>query len=606
MRFEKVIDLLHTAKKSGIGVFLKEDKLQLRMPKDTIIDPQLLADIKESKKEIIEYLGDSRWKLKTEDAKITPIDRNKVQRIPLSFEQESLWFIDRLQGSVQFHMPGVFRLTGDLDLSALENSLRTIISRHQVLRTVIEEHDGVGYQKICDADEWRLQYVPQDETRAKGMDTREYIEELISRPFDLSKDLMLRVTLIEVSHQNHILVAIMHHIAADGWSLSIVVRELAELYRSYVEHRPPALEELPIQYADYAMWQRTYLSGSVLETKLKYWKEHLNGVEPIVLPVDYRRPSGQSIRGGVVNKFVDKEICDALMSLSRKEGTTLFMALLAIFNVLLHRYSGQDDICIGSPTAGRQTEAVEGLVGFFLNAIALRSNLRDDPSFHHLLQQIRQTTLDAYEHQDVPFEKIVKALDIERDANINPVFQVRFALQNAPAAGSLDLNGVNLEEIAYDQVTVQIDLNLIIKESPEGLYISLYYCSDLYKEETIRRMLEHYANLMRAVIEDSNTKISQLKMLSAADEMQLLQEFNNTQTDYPSDRTVIALFREQAILTPHATATMSEGNILTYRSLDERSDQLAEYLRRIGVRKGTIVPVCMKRSPEILDRKSVV
>jgi amino acid adenylation domain-containing protein/non-ribosomal peptide synthase protein (TIGR01720 family) len=600
MTFNKIIDILHAARKSGIDITVKEGRLQLATPKGKPIDPELLQALKSNKTQIVDYLSDERWQLKTAGTAIPVFNRQELPRIPLSYEQESLWFIDRLQGSTQFHIPRVFRLTGQLDIEALENAVRTVLQRHEILRTVICEEEGIGYQEVREAANWQLQVVERAGLPASETDLRKYIEEQILQPFDLSTDLMLRVTLLQLSEQEYILVAVMHHIAADGWSISVVVRELVELYRSYMQHRPAILEPLPIQYADYAVWQRNYLSGETLNAKLDYWKKQLTGVEPLTLPTDFTRPSGQSIRGGVVTKFIDKETSDAVMALAQQEGATLFMTLLTLFKILLHRYTGQDDICVGSPIAGRQQQEVEGLVGFFLNALALRSDLANDPSFKQLLQQVRQTTLNAYEHQDVPFEKIVKVLDITRDASLNPVFQVRFAIQNAPTAGKLDLYGVQLEQEAVDQITVQIDLNLIVIESPEGLYISLYYCSDLYKEATVASMLDHYENLLHAVLENKETPIGQLSMLSAAEEDQLLHQFNNTAAEYPAHKTIIALLEEQAAKTPAAIAVMYQQQSLTYAMISERSDLLANYLRSKGVGVETLVPVCLQRTPDMI------
>ncbi|MGB8195199.1 MAG: condensation domain-containing protein, partial [Chitinophagaceae bacterium] len=600
--FNKIIDLLHTAKKSGIEVSLNENKLQLKVPKDKVIDRLLLDELKSNKEMIIGYLNDSRWRSQKDQLhnSIPVFNRQEADRIPLSFEQESLWFIDRLQGSVQFHVPRVLRLKGELHIQVLEESVREIVQRHEVLRTVIREEDGVGYQQIKSADEWKLQYISGDDFPAHELHIKKCVEELLLEPFDLSKDYMLRLTLVELSPRDHIMVAVMHHIASDGWSMSVLVRELVELYSSKIEKRLPVLEQLPVQYADYAAWQRSYLSGPILENKLAFWKGQLNGIEPLALRTDFVRPAEQSIRGAVVNAKLSRQLTQSLLALSREQGVTLFMTLVTTFKVLLHRYTGQDDICIGSPVAGRQRQELEGLIGFFINALVLRTDLGNDPVFADLLRRVKHKTLQAYEHQDVPFEKIVTVLDIPRDASRNPVFQVRFALQNAPESGTLKLSGLSLETEGSSQELAQIDINLVITEDADGLYISLYYCSDLYKPETMQRMLRHYENLLQAVSNDAHAPISRLNILTPAEEKQLLEVFNDTATAYPHTKTLVKLFTQQAVASPDATAVVAGDKVITYRELNERSNQLAYYLIKLGIQGEDLIPVCMERGWEMI------
>lgn len=473
-----------------------------------------------------------------------------MERIPLSFSQERLWFIDRLSGSLQYHIPAVLRLKGRLNTGALQYALQTIVDRHEVLRTVIREQDGEAWQYIKAKDNWQLAVIDGDRYREDVDALGRYIQELVGKPFDLSQDDMLRATLILLDKEEQVLVVTMHHIASDGWSRSILVKEVVELYGSYEEGRLPGLPVLSIQYADYAMWQRKYLRGALLEGKISYWKDKLRGVEPLDLPSDYARPAVASTRGALSGFWVDKEISSLLQVLSQREGTTLFMTLLSVFKVFLYRYSGQQDICVGTSVAGRQQQETEGLMGFFINTLALRSELRGDHSFTRLLQQVKATTLEAYEHQEVPFEKVVDAVVQERDMSRNPLFQVLFVLQNTPEVPELRLGQLTLSSQSYVHSTAQFDLNVSLTETAHGLYGSMEYSTDLYSEQTIGRMISHFKELLGSVVREPEQQIGKLPMLTGAEKHQLLVEFNDTVSAYSKDRTVIDLFEEQVLRTP--------------------------------------------------------
>jgi len=514
----------------------------------------------------------------------------RPERIPLSYAQERLWFIDNLEGSLQYHLPAVLRLKGDLDREALERALRTIVNRHEVLRTVIRQEDGMAYQHVLARDLWTMRYS-QDQGRAG---------EIIGQPFDLSEDFMLRAELIGVGVDEHILVVVLHHIAADAWSLGLLVSELTELYTAITEEREAMLKSLPIQYADYAIWQRTYMSGEVLEQKLDYWRQELKAVEALQLPTDHLRPAVESHRGDVRSFWIDAGLRDELHTLSQQQGATLYMTLLAAFQVLLSRYSGQEDICVGSPIAGRTQQEVEGMVGFFINMLALRSEVKADRSFIDLLEQVRQRTLSAYEHQEVPFEKVVEALVEERDLSRSPLFQVSFSLHNTPESPALRLGSLELSGMGTDQRTAQLELGLYLQEHERGISLDVVYCTDLFGEETIDRMMRHYLELLRSIVRDAGEKIGRLTMLTAGEERQLLKVFNDTSVDYPHDKTVVSLFEEQAAMIPDAVALMFEGETMTYKELDRRSNQLGHYLRRLGVREDMLVGICVERGMEMI------
>ncbi len=593
--FLKAIEILHSAKQKGIEILLDNDELQLKLHQDNNIPESLLQEIKENKKLIIDFLSNSNWKSKrvNEDHnKVNRSDRDLIHRIPLSFSQERLWFIDQLEGSVQYHIPTVLRMKGKLNKGALEYALQTIVSRHEVLRTVIREaEDGDAYQYIREPHGWEFSIVDGSGYKEDALGLQQYIERIIKVPFDLSNDYMLRAALIGLDHDEHVLVITLHHIASVAWSKSVLVKEVVELYSSYEEDRPLQLAPLEIQYADYAIWQRQYLDEDVLEKKIGYWKEKLEGVTPLQLPTDHARPLVQSTKGAIASFRIDKEISSKLQLLSQQHGATLFMTLLAAIKVLLYRYSGQQDICIGTPVAGRQQKDVEGLIGFFINTLALRSDIKGAASFTELLQQVRATTLEAYTNQDVPFEKVVNAIVKERDMSRNPLFQVMFVLQNTPEIPELRLGELKLSREGYDHTTSKFDLSFTITRTTGGLQGSVQYCTDLYSEQTIVRMLSHFKELLNSIVKQPLQKIGSLPMLTHAEKQQLLVQFNDTRIEYPKDKTFIDLFEEQAAKTPEAIALVFEEEELSYQQLNDRSNQLAHYLRHRGVKEETLVPI---------------
>ncbi|MBK8549759.1 MAG: non-ribosomal peptide synthase/polyketide synthase [Ignavibacteria bacterium] len=526
--------------------------------------------------------------------------QEKPARIPLSFSQERLWFIDQLEGSIQYHVPSIIEMKGKLNKEGLENSLKSIIDRHEVLRSVILESEGTGYQVIKNSDKWKLNIVDGSGYKDANEGLQNYIRDLINIPFDLSKDYMLRGNLIRLSEDDHVLVIVLHHIASDGWSTSIMVRELVELYKSYEENREAKLIPLQIQYVDYAVWQRNNLQGAVLEKRLEYWKEKLKGVEQLQLPSDYSRPVIQSVKGADKEFSIDLNLASQLKDLSQKNGCTLFMTLLSAFKVLLYRYSGQEDICVGSPTAGRQQKEIEELIGFFVNTLALRSEVRSEAMFTELLEQVRLTTLEAYQYQDAPFEKVVEAIVSNRDMSRSPLFQVMFVLQNTPEVPELNLGELNLNIEEVRSGVSKFDLTFYMVETPFGLKGTVEYCTDLYNEQTIERMTGHFKELLKSVVKDPQQKVGSIPMLTKSEEHQLLTEFNDTAAEYPEDGNILDLFEEHVLKTPDKTAIVFEDQHLTYKELNERSNQLAHYLESIGIKKEALVPVCIERSTDML------
>ncbi|GGB26258.1 non-ribosomal peptide synthetase [Puia dinghuensis] len=528
------------------------------------------------------------------------IRHDRPERIPLSYSQKRLWFIDQLEGSVQYHIPIVLRVSGSLNEPALSYAFTQVIERHEVLRTVIEMHEGEPVQRVLAGDTWRWRVVDNFSNEADREPLALFIRELVETPFDLSRDYKLRAALVRLCRGEYILAVVLHHIASDGWSTPILIGEIAELYNSFIEQRVQRLKPLPIQYADYAIWQREYLKEEALEQKLGYWKQKLLGLQVLDLPTNHVRPTIQSNRGDIHGFQIDRELTDKLMELSQDQGATLFMTMLAVFKALLYRYSGQGDISIGVPVANRTRQEVEGLIGFFINTLVLRSQLGDDPGFVELLQRVKRTTLEAYEHQEVPFEKVVEAVVTERDLSRSPLFTVMFVLQNMPQASKIRLGDVVFRREVVEHTTSKFDLSVTIMENKEGLGVVIEYCSDLFEKETICRFGTHYVQLLRSVAEQPDQKVSRLEMLSRTEQQQLLEEFNAMEVDYLMDRTVVDLIEEQAERSPAAIAVVYGLERVNYRELEERSNQLGHYLRELGVREEALVPVCLERSVEMI------
>ncbi|MBA2613383.1 MAG: AMP-binding protein, partial [Bacteroidetes bacterium] len=595
----KAIELLYLAKQSKIDIVLSDGQLQLKLPKNTSIDKNLLQDLKDSKEVIVDFLKNNLRNTSNQN-KIARFDRNSVSKIPLSYSQERLWFIDRLEGSVQYHMTPILRLKGELNGKAVEHALKTIIDRHEILRTVFCEDQGHGYQVIKEKGNWMLSEVDGSAFKENYAALQQYLDVLIKQPFDLSKDYMLRAHLIRIDDNDHVLAVIIHHIASDGWSISVLVKEVVELYNSFNENRPAALPVLDVQYADYSIWQRGFLGGELFDRKIGYWKNKLEGVEILQLPTDYARPAVQSTRGATIRSVIKKEVSIQLQAFSKQQGGTFFMALLAAFKVLLSRYSGQQDICVGTPIAGRQQQELEGLIGFFVNTLAIRTEVNGEDTFTDFFQQVRKVTMEAFENQEMPFEKIVDEVVKERSLSRSPLFQVMMVYMNTPEVPEMRLGEIKLSKENLERTTAKFDIQVFLTDTPEGLSMIIEYCTDLFCDASMNRMMGHFKELLLSIITDPLQKIGDLSMLPKAEEQQLLVELNNTARDYPKDKTVISFFEQQVTKTPDAVAVIFEEEQFTYAELNRLANQLAHYLRSKSVKEETLVPLCVERSPQMI------
>jgi amino acid adenylation domain-containing protein len=601
--FQKAIDILYAARQKGVEILLNKNKLQLKIDENQEIDEHLLQLIRQNKQLLIDLLSEDGWKSKNtpdEQDLITPFDRDKVSHIPLSFSQERLWFIDQLEGSVQYHLPAVLQLRGTLDTNALSQALKAIVDRHEVLRTVVVEEGGVGYQVVKSAEKWDLTLAANELYVMDGSLLQSYIREQIRRPFDLSSDYMLRAELIKLAEEEHILVVNMHHISSDAWSISIIVKEVTALYEAYRQGRPLPLAPLTLQYSDYSLWQRQNMSGALLEEKLGYWKDKLNEVEVLELPTDYDRPVVQSTIGAMVSFNVSQTLKSQLKDLSLSRGVSLYMTMLSAFKVLLYRYSGQEDICVGTSIAGRPQPSLEELVGFFVNTIALRDSLSGDMAFHTLLDKVKSSTLEAYANVEVPFEKVVEAVIRERDPGRSPLFQVMLVMGNTPEVPELRLDDLVLTSLGQELTAVKFDLTFFLTEIPSGLTISVQYSTALYTPERIERMVGHYINLLTSAVANPADKISRLEMLNDTEVTELTNGINVSNSNYLPGKSLLDYFQSEAMRSPDFAAVEFQGESLSYAALEERSNQLANYLISRGVRADSLVPLYIDRGLEMV------
>jgi amino acid adenylation domain-containing protein len=529
-------------------------------------------------------------------------DRDQIDQLPLSFGQQRLWFVEQMEGELTaYNMPYVWKMRGPLDVEALRRALEEIMRRHEPLRTTFAILDHAPVQVIQPSE--RFELLVEDLSSFASDAQPAEIERCCcleaAKPFNLSTDRLLRASLLHLDDDEHMLLLTMHHIASDGWSLRILWRELAGLYDTYCGGAESNLRELPVQYADYAIWQRSEIESQRIEQLLPYWLEQLKGVSVLELPTDRPRPALPTHRGAQYSFELPEALVSQLKHLSQTAGATLHMTLLAAFQTLLSRYSGQDDIAVGLPVAGRNHANLEDLIGFFVNTLVLRTDLSADPTFRELLGRVREVSLAAYDHQDLPFEKLVEELRPERQLNRSPLFQVLFQLLSFSDTG-LELRNLDVLRQPSRSQRVRFDLEMHLWQQPETIRGSLVYSTDLFDQSTIERMVGHLITLLEGIVATPDERISQLPLLTEPERHQLLVEFNDTACEYPREQCVHELFEQQAERTPNSVALVFEDQQLTYRELNERANQFAHHLLAMGVGPETLVGLCLERSAELV------
>ncbi len=525
------------------------------------------------------------------------------EELPLSYAQQRLWFLDQLEPNSPFYNISLaLHLAGNLQVDVLEKSLQEIIQRHESLRTNFATVEGNPVQVIKPESNWQLTLVNGKDSPKyrEEQEIKKWLEIHSHQPFDLANDSLIRATLLKLSDTEHFLLICLHHIVSDGWSMGVFIEELTTLYNAYTKGLEPLLQELPIQYADFAIWQREYLRGEIRENQLNYWQKQLAAAPALLhLPTDYPRPLQQSFQGDRIKCNLSPELSQGLNKLSREKGVTLFMTLLTAFQTLLYRYTGQTDILVGTPIANRTRSELAGLIGFFVNTLVLRTDLAGNPSFSELLKQVRETATDAYDHQDLPFEMLVEALQPERNMSYTPLFQVMFGLDNEPI-NEIALEGIKATHQPLEFKTAKFDLSLSIQVKEAGLTAIWEYNTDLFDKSTIERLSGHFVNLLTGIIANPEQAISQLPLLTESETNQLLIEWNNTQVDYPEYKCIHQLFEEQVKRTPEAVAVVYSEQQLTYNELNCRANQLAHYLQSLGVKPEQLVGICLERSLDMI------
>ncbi len=575
-------------------------RLRCNAPEE-LLTADFSRELQQRKTEIITFLEQAASA--QAPSSIVPLPR--TGDLPLSFAQQRLWFLEQLQPeSAVYHVPIAVRLSGRLSIPQFKQALQDLIQRHESLRTNFQIVNNQPIQIIrsylsLSIPTIDLQHLSEVALTLADQTTTALTLQAAQTPFNLAEDALLRVFLLKLSAERHILLLTLHHLITDGWSMEIFVRELAALYASASTGTAAMLPELPIQYADFALWQRQWLQGQSLAVQLGYWKRQLSGELPVLqLPLDFPRSRIQTFRGGLVNFKLTAALRSQLQALSKQEDCTLFVTLLAAFKLFLYRYTGQTDVIVGSPIANRNRAELEGLIGFFVNTLVLRSDLSGNPSFRALLQRVRQVTWAAYDHQDLPFEKLVEELQPERDLSYNPLFQTKFRLENAPTQ-AIQVTGLKMELLPQAAAVAKLDLSVDLYQTQDEIIGSFEYNRDLFTAETVERMAQHFCTLLESIVESPNQQISNLELLNSAERHRILTEWNQTDASCPSSF-FHQLFEAQAEKTPDAVALIFKQQQVTYRELNHRSNQLAHYLQSLGVKPEILVGLCVDRSIEMI------
>ena len=539
------------------------------------------------------------------------VRRAKDSIVPASYGQEGLWFLEQLElAGAGYNLMLAQRLVGKLDEEALVRSLMEVVSRHESLNTCFQVKGGMPYQVIRSNASMELRRHSLEairDPRQRGEELQEYMKREQLLPFDLSEGPLFRATLVTLNTHEYVLLLTMHHIVTDGWSKEILLREVGTLYGAYLRGEPSPLAELPIQYADYSNWQREWLERDVIRSELTYWRKQLTGMPgALELPFDRPRPPVTSFKGAALSFAIPASLCRQLGEVARREASTLFMVLLSAYQFLLSRYSSQEDVIVGSPIAGRTNTKTEGLIGYFVNTLLLRTDLSGNPTFRELLHRVRGTVLAAYAHQHLPLAKLVMELRPDRSLTRQSIFQVMLGLHNYTEE-KLELVGLECAKIDYGNVTAICDLELQLfrgaataKGEPAGLRGVFLYATDLFDEATIQRMARHFQLLLERVAADPDRSLLSLSSLPEAERHQVIRLFNATEVAYPSERLIHELFEEQVKRTPGAVAVIYEDRSLTYAELNTKANQLAHYLRARQIGPDQLVGICVERSLEMV------
>lgn len=592
---ELVVDL----SRLGVKLWVDGDQLRFKAPQGALT-PELKARLREQKGELVNFLCRVRESLESSEAPpIRPVARRGD--VPLSYAQERLWIIDQWESNAAYNIFDEILIEGRINPAALEQSLNEIIRRHETLRTTFVICDRRPVQRIAPTRNFSIRLINLDGLSGPDRDSElsHLVLAEIARPFNLAQGPLLRVWLFRLEAERHVLLFNLHHIISDGWSTGVLIKELAAFYKAFTSGHSSPLPELSVQYADYAQWQREWMNGDRLENHLRFWKERLEGAPASLdLPSDRRRPPVRTSRGAAHQFTLPADLSAEVRRLSQQERVTPFMVLLAAWKTLLWRYAGQDDIVVGSPHANRNRTEIEDLIGFFVNTLVLRTNLSGHLSFQELLARVRETTISAQAHQDLPFEKLVEEIQPDRDPSRTPLFQVVFVFQNAPMR-EMEAPGLILKRLDLPTETSKFDLSLTITDAEPSLPAVIEYSTDLFEGATIRRMLTHFQNLLKGAVADPGQRLSELPLLTEVERRQLL-EWNRSGARYPAETCLHQLFEAQVAQTPNAVAVAFEGARFSYQQLNARANQLGRHLRALGVGPDVLVGLYLDRSLDLV------
>jgi amino acid adenylation domain-containing protein len=600
----RIEEFLTELRRHNIELWLEGTDLRYKAAKNALT-PALMAQLKERKAEVVQFFQQIQQAKNSPSANLSPIRAiPREQHLPLSFAQQRLWLIDQITANKSvYNVPLAYQMTGDLDIEIFSQSLQAIAQRHESLRTAFSIIDQQPVQNFVKHLEIDLPMIDLQSLTASDQhqELNRLAEVEIQTPFNLSQSPLFRAKLVRLAPDNHVFLLTMHHIICDGWSLDIFFRELGLIYEALAQGKPSPLPPLSIQYADFAVWQREWLQGEVLDSQLFYWKEQLRDINPLLqLATDRPRPTVQSNTGDRQIFDLSKSLSDDLKSLSNSEGVTLFMTLLAAFQTLLYRYTGQTDILVGCPIANRNRTEIEHLIGFFVNTLALRANFNDHLTFSELLHQTQKVALEAYAHQDLPFEKLVEELQLERDLSFNPIVQVTFALQSAPLL-AIELSNLQLAPLKdIKNKVIKFDLEINAWETNAGLVLDWGYNSDLFDTATMLRMSQHYQNLLEQIVSDHDLPIHKIPILTATEQQQILEIWNANATTYPQEKSIATIFEEQEKVRGEAIAARFGQTEISYAELNSRANQLAHYLQNKGIGTQELVGICIDQSIEML------
>jgi surfactin family lipopeptide synthetase A len=589
--------LLEEARGLGIELYVEGGRLRYRAPQGALSE-DLRIRITRHKEELLSFLLNCNGRFASAPM-IAPRERDGDEKITLSFGQERLWFLYQMDAANPFYnLNTAARLIGALDVDALERSINEIVRRHEVLRTRYRVIDGQPFGVVDPSLKLTIEVMdlPSHSEADCESEALKISADYFQQPFDLEQGPLIRASVLKLDERNHMLLLSMHHIVFDGWSIGILFRELTTLYESCSAHKTASLSELSLQYADFAYWQRQWLQGEALKDHLTFWKGYLSGANSVLdLHTDRPRPQVQSFRGARQSFRIPGNVAGAIKSLARQEHATLFATLLSAFQILLYRYTNQEDITIGTPVANRNRVEIENLIGFFVNTVAVRVDLSGNPTFRQLLGRMRETFLEVQTHQEIPLEKVVEEVQPKRELNRAPLFQVMFVLQNAPLP-QLKLADLTLVPMEIDNGTAKFDLTLYMRETERELTGSLAYNTDLFESTSIARMIDSFEMLLESVAADPDREISQLNLLAATGRQQLLTEYNQTDEAYPDGSLIHQLFEAETETRPDAVALVYEMQNLTYGELNRKANQLAHYLQSMGIGPEEPVAICMEPS----------